>query len=56
MGYDDGGYGDAGGWEMDSESQILGGGCEMDVGWPGYSSLAVDSGHLHLRLLRLQIW
>ncbi len=41
---------------MDSGSQILGGGCELDVGWPGYSSLVDDSGHLHLRLLRLQIW
>ena len=36
--------------------RILGGGCESDAGWPGYSLLAVDLEHLHLGLLRLQIW
>ena len=36
--------------------QIQGGGRELDAVGPGYSSLAVDPGHLHLRLLHLQIW
>lgn len=56
MGYDDGECGDAGGSERDSEMQILGGGYELDAVWSGCSSLAVDPGRLHLRLLRLQIW
>ena len=54
MGYGDDGCGDADGLETGSEMQILGGGCELDAGWHGCSSLAVDLERLHL--LRLQIW
>ena len=57
MGCGDGGeHGDAGDWGTDFEMRILGGGYESDAGRPGYSSLAVDLEHWHLRLLLLQIW
>ena len=56
MGYDDGECGDVGDWEKDSEIKTLDGGSELDAGWPGYSSLAADPGHLRLRSLRPQKW